>query len=213
MVLRLVSLLVVTALGFERAAFDHLARRPGWRVASTGVGPVRAADGLARLVRAERPALIVGTGVCGALDAALRLGDLVLPAEAVTPDGSSAPLALDERLCELARRFADAHGGSAQIGGRIVSVERIASTPADKRELARRFEASAVDQETFAWARVAREAGIPFVAVRVVLDEAGEALASWRPSGWRSALCLPARALRARRTLRAFGREWPCWRS
>ncbi|AEJ44629.1 purine or other phosphorylase family 1 [Alicyclobacillus acidocaldarius subsp. acidocaldarius Tc-4-1] len=205
--------LVVTALGFERAAFRHLAHRPGWCVASTGVGPARAADGLARLIRAERPALVVGAGVCGALDSGLRLGDLVLPAEAVTPEGSCAPLALDERLCELARRFAEAHGGSAQIGGRIVSVERIASTPADKRELARRFEASAVDQETFAWAGVAREAGIPFVAVRVVLDEAGEPLASWRPSAWRSALRLPARALRARRTLRAFGREWPCWRS
>ncbi|ACV59451.1 purine or other phosphorylase family 1 [Alicyclobacillus acidocaldarius subsp. acidocaldarius DSM 446] len=205
--------LVVTALGFERAAFHHLAHRPGWRVASTGVGPARAADGLARLIRADRPALVVGAGVCGALEPALRLGDLVLPAEAVAPEGARESLALDERLCQLARRFAEAHGGSAQIGGRIVSVERIASTPTDKRELARRFEALAVDQETFAWARVAREAGIPFVAVRVVLDEAGEPLASWRPSTWRSALRLPARALRARRTLRAFGREWPCWRS
>lgn len=205
--------LVVTALGFERAAFDHLAHHPGWRVASTGVGPARAADGLARLIWAERPALVVGAGVCGALEPALRLGDLVLPAEAVAPEGARESLALDERLCDLARRFAEAHGGSARIGDRIVSVERIASTPADKRELARRFRASAVDQETFAWARVARQAGIPFVAVRVVLDEAGEPLASWRPSAWRSALLLPARALRARRTLRAFGREWSCWRS
>ncbi|MCL6636267.1 MAG: hypothetical protein K6T29_10985, partial [Peptococcaceae bacterium] len=87
--------LVVTALGFERAAFHHLAHRPEWHVASTGVGPARAADGLARLIRADRPALVVGAGVCGALEPALRLGDLVLPAEAVTPEGARESLALD----------------------------------------------------------------------------------------------------------------------
>jgi len=208
-----VTTLVVTALGFERAAFRHLARRPGWRVASTGVGPARAAEGLAQLLRGERPALVVGAGVCGALDPGLRLGDLVLPREAVTADGGCEPIALDGALCHLARRFAEVRGSTAHIGGRIVSVARIASKPADKRELAHQLGAAAVDQETFAWARVAREAGVPFVAVRVVLDEAGEPLASWRPSAWRSALRLPSRALRARDTLRAFGREWPCWRS
>lgn len=205
--------LVVTALAFERAAFAHLAHRPGWRVASTGVGPARAADGLARLIRADRPALIVGAGLCGALVPGMRLGDLVLPGEAATPEGEIETLALDERLCDLARRFAEARGGTAWVGDRMVSVGRIASTPADKRELARRLGASAVDQETFAWARVAQGAGIPFLAVRVVLDEADEPIASWRPSTWWSAARLPARALHARRTLRAFGREWPCWRS
>ncbi len=207
------TVLVVTALGFERAAFAHLAGRSGWRVASTGVGPARAADGLQKLIQAERPELVIGAGVCGALVAELRLGHLVLPSEAVTPEGERESLALDERLCHLAQRFADRSGGAVRIGDRIASVARVASTPGEKRDLARQAGASAVDQETFAWARVARSAGIPFLAVRVVLDEADEHLVSWRPSTWLGALRLPARALRARRTLRAFGREWPCWRS
>ncbi|SIS53499.1 adenosylhomocysteine nucleosidase [Alicyclobacillus vulcanalis] len=207
------TVLVVTALRFERAAFRHLARRPGWVVRATGVGPARAGDGLMQLLDAVRPALVVGAGVCGGLDAALSSGDLVLPSEAVTPDGEREPLAMDAAFADIARRIAGAHGVRAHIGGRMVSVERIASTPADKRELARLSGACAVDQETFAWARASRAAGIPFFAVRAVLDEAQEPIASWHPSAWPSALRLPARALRARRMLREFGREWPCWRS
>jgi adenosylhomocysteine nucleosidase len=71
-------------------------------------------------------------------------------------------------------------------------VDRVCSTPAEKRELARLSGADAVDMESSAVARAA--AGIPFLCARAILDEVDYALPidfsrtlgpSGEPSPWR----------------------------
>jgi adenosylhomocysteine nucleosidase len=83
------------------------------------------------------------------------VGDLVA-AESVLDEASGEYLAADPDLLAMApgRR------------GVLVSARRIARTP----EARRRLEGTAVDLESAALARAARDAGLPFLALRAVTD-------------------------------------------
>ena len=55
----------------------------GWRVATAGVGAVEAAATTARLVVEHAPARVLVLGTCGAYDARLAVGDLLLVSAAI----------------------------------------------------------------------------------------------------------------------------------
>jgi adenosylhomocysteine nucleosidase len=184
--------LVVAALPFELGAMRGQAGSYRWGV--TGVGQ-RAAAGLTSLIERHRPRAVVGIGFCGGLRQDAQRGTVAIPAEVVDERGGS-PIA-----------FYPHPGG----WGRIGSVGRVAADPGEKARLRERSGADWVDQESYAWARVAARRGIPLTVVRVVLDGPHEFLPTWgRPESWPAALFLPARALWARRILRETGREVLC---
>jgi nucleoside phosphorylase len=56
---------------------------PGWRVATAGVGAVEAAATTARLLVEDAPARVLFLGTCGAYDARLAVGDLLLASAAI----------------------------------------------------------------------------------------------------------------------------------
>jgi nucleoside phosphorylase len=56
---------------------------PGWRVATAGVGAVEAAATTARLLAERAPERVLFVGTCGAYDARLQVGDLLLAAAAI----------------------------------------------------------------------------------------------------------------------------------
>ena len=60
--------------------------------------------------------------------------------------------------------------------GMLVTVDRVATTAAEKRELAKRTGAIAVDMETAGAVRVAEARGIPWLAVRAITDGVNDAL-------------------------------------
>ena len=91
---------------------------------------------------------IISTGFCGALDPALRLGDVVVSADATV----TSPLPF--------------------VRGPLHSVDRVAVTAAEKRELRSLSGAAAVEMEAAAVEQKAREWGIPFSYIRVVSDTA-----------------------------------------
>jgi adenosylhomocysteine nucleosidase len=65
-------------------------------------------------------------------------------------------------------------GGSSRIAtGRLLTVDRIIVTAAEKAELRRRYEADLVDMESSAVAALCSERGVRFLAIRVISDEAG----------------------------------------
>jgi nucleoside phosphorylase len=195
-------ILVLAALRFEASAFADVKRTCGHRVrvVTTGLGPIRAALAARRALAEQRPDFVLGVGLCGALDPAEPVGAIAVPAEIVSDDGSDAVLSAAP-LPALASR------------GRMVSTERVAATPAAKEKLRRVHNAFWVDQESYAWCREAAAAGVPFAALRVVLDRAEEPLPRLcDPYSWPMAFRLPRQALQARQRLASVGRWLICER-
>ena len=111
---------------------------------------------------------VVSFGLCGALDPALKVGDLVV-GEAVTDAD-----ALYDADMDWADRIMAALPGATL--GRFARAEKPVASVAEKAELRRATGAAAVDLESFAVARLARWFGRPFAVVRAVSDAAATAL-------------------------------------
>jgi hopanoid-associated phosphorylase len=111
-------------------------------------------------------------GMAGGLDPALAAGTILLPEAVIGVDGGSIATAQHwrERLESALRASHPVARGSL-----LTSVRAIASV-ADKAALFRDTGAAAVDMESLAVARVARSRALPFIAVRVIVDGAADAL-------------------------------------
>src|SRR5581483_11281300 len=108
----------------------------------------------------------------------------------------------------------------------FVSTSRVVCLGAEKRALAARTGAIAVDMESAALGAAARQAGVPFLIVRTASDLAEEDLpldfnlfltpVSWlrglaqgmRPAAWRGLRRLRSQATVASARLSLFFREW-----
>lgn len=129
------------------------------------------AEALAATLEAELSAGLAGVvsfGLCGALDPAIRVGDLVV-GEAVVDGGQCYPA--DAAWLE---RIAAALPAARR--GRFVGAARPVASVAEKAELARQTGAVAVDMESHVVARLAWTYRAPFVVVRGVSDGARHAL-------------------------------------
>ncbi len=111
---------------------------------------------------------VVSFGLCGALDPALKVGDLVI-GEAVADDADSYD-ADTEWVARIAALLPEAKVG------RFARAEQPVATAADKAALRQRTGAIAVDLESFPVARLARWFGVPFAVIRAVSDSADRAL-------------------------------------
>jgi len=103
---------------------------------------------------------LVSTGFCGALDPALRVGDIFIAA-CVLPSASCVQPPASAR-------------GSVKTGA-LLSIDRVASTAAEKAEL-RKTGADAIEMEAAGVAQKAAEYNLPFYCVRVVSDAAQDDL-------------------------------------
>lgn len=137
----------------------RIARKLGWQVAIGGGGAAGAARAAARLREAGVRSL-VSFGLAGALDPALRPGDIVAP-RAVLLDG--ARLDCDPAL-------------TARLGGAtphlLLAADEVAVSADHKRLLFRHTHAHAIDIETAAVARAAMQAGLAFAVLRAICDPA-----------------------------------------
>jgi adenosylhomocysteine nucleosidase len=171
------SLGIVCGMVTEVRALGQWARDPRVLVAVSGARPGRAEAEARRLVAAGCQALL-SWGVAGGLDPALVPGDLVVPAEVLAEDGAcwgfSAKLRAGIPAGVPSPRRGEGQGG----GGRILGLDRMAATTAEKATLFQRTGAVAVDMESHRIARVAAEsgAGLPALAIRAIGDPAGRAL-------------------------------------
>ena len=143
----------------------------GTLLAVNGMGCAAAAAAASALVGAGAGAL-VSFGLAGGLDPALDPGAVLLPVRILSADG--APIATTgswrARLEQaLAPQAFVAHGPLLTSPRAIASVEA-------KSTLFRKSGAVAVDMESYAIAQVALEAGVPFLAVRVIVDGAADSL-------------------------------------
>ena len=170
---------VVTALKAEARTLGPVVRRPdGWSSLSDGAllavsgmgGPLAGIASLA-LVEAGASALM-SFGLAGGLDPNLGAGSVVLPCEVVSHDGTCYLTAGVWR--EQLRPAIAQHRPVA--GGKLLSSQAAIGTLADKARAFRETGALAVDMESAAIAEVAAAHGLPFVAVRVIVDTAVDVL-------------------------------------
>jgi adenosylhomocysteine nucleosidase len=204
---------IVAALPGEARPLTGRRVDPGgrWRSASgvdlqlAGIGPRRAATAAEALLAAGATAL-ASWGSAGALVPDLTAGALLLPRTVVAADGEvlTVDAAWHRRLLECLATHVPV------ATGLLVEVRAVVASPADKVSLRRRTGAVAVDMESVAIARCACQAGVPFVAVRAVVDGAntavpGVALAALDGLGRLRPLRLAAGLLRAPRAWPALG--------
>ena len=163
---------IVTALAPEAA----IARRAAASVSGettapivhfAGPGPDRA-QRAARALIAEGSAALLSFGVAGGLDPTLQPGDVVLADRIIGPDRSVFGAAPDWR-----DRLRQAGRDSIVIKiGDIAGVDQPLRNPRDKASLYDATGAMALDMESHAVARIAHDAGIPFLAIRAIADPA-----------------------------------------
>ncbi len=172
---------VVFALGIEGGGLEDLldgvvlvhgggfkSRQGGFRgrhvvLLESGAGREAARRGTAALIVGHRPQWIVSAGFCGGLQPQVRRGDIVMANNVADLEGRR--LAIDLRMSP--ESLAGLRGVHV---GRMLTVDRIIRTPAEKRELGQQHHALAVDMETSAVAETCASENVRFLAIRIVSD-------------------------------------------
>jgi len=140
-------------------------------VGQSGVGPERAA---AVAACAPRARLVLSAGCAGGLVPELGTGDLILVHEVIRLDDAGHAREVLPAAAAPVAAWA-AQRGLALRQAPIVTSPSLLVEPSAKARLALTG-AVVVEMESAAVAQVARRRGVPFVGLRVVLDEAGDAL-------------------------------------
>jgi adenosylhomocysteine nucleosidase len=146
-----------------------------------GVGRKSARRGTQLLLGGHRPRWIVSAGFAGALDPALKRNQVLLVGEVIDPEGL--------RLSIDVSTPVESSGKHRLSTGRLLTVDRIIRTAAEKAALRAEFHQSDIlDMESSAVASVCTERGVRFLGVRIVSDEAGvdlppEVLSIMGPTG------------------------------
>jgi adenosylhomocysteine nucleosidase len=176
-----------------------------------------AGTAVANHLRRDAYDLVLVAGWCGGLDPSLGAGGLILGRQVLLP--GSEIIEPDRLLIEEVRH--ELHARRLPfVYSRLLTVDEPAATLATKRDLWNEHGAGGVDMETWHVARAAREARVPWLAVRVVTDPAKTALpgvlARWhgeadrtillraatRPRDWPGLVRLAVHMPAASRTLR-----------
>jgi adenosylhomocysteine nucleosidase len=153
-----------------------LTRQPipvgGWKaitdntlVALSGMGAERAYSAGVVLVSQGAKALL-SWGCAAGLDDRIRPGCLIIPERIIGASGEIHKVNTEwhQRLYKTLERKYPVHTEA------LVESDAIMKTAAEKRALAKRTQAAAADMESAAQARLAQEHGLPFVALRAIVD-------------------------------------------
>jgi adenosylhomocysteine nucleosidase len=148
-------------------------------VCQTGLGR-RSRDAASAVLPHFKPRAILSAGVAGGLHPDLSSGDIIVcshlhHAEMRGGTIEDAPVFCDERLTSLALDVAGAAGLHATLGS-AVTVDDAAWTPAEKSDLRAWKSHDVVEMESYWIGEVAREADLPYLALRSVSDQAVDAL-------------------------------------
>jgi len=151
------------------AAWSIMAGRV--EIVVAGMGPSRASE-IANRLAASGVHALVSWGSAAGLDPALVPGTIVLPSRVLSASGA----AFEADQLWL-RRIAEALSPSVPVSsGHLAEAASVLADAEAKAGLGRQTGAVAADMESAAVARAAVEAGMPWIAVRVIADPAGQAL-------------------------------------
>jgi adenosylhomocysteine nucleosidase len=153
-------------VGRKLAPGERVELHPGW-IQLCGIGRDKALNAAQSLLNAGATALL-SWGIAGGLDPTLSAGTLVLPQQVIGADNSIFPVDGEWRN-RLQHRVAEY---VAISNGTLQESLSVFTHPSQKQDLAKRTGAVAVDMESASVAQVAHRASVPFMAVRVIVDQA-----------------------------------------
>jgi adenosylhomocysteine nucleosidase len=156
---------VVAALAAEARTLGI--PRDGILVGVSGIG-CAGAESTARALIAAGAGALVSFGLAGGLDPNLKAGAICVPSEVISADG--ARFATAQAWAQ--RVSASMHG--AVSGGALLTSARLIASLEDKARAYRETGAALVDMESLGVARIAALQGVPFIAVRVIIDTAAD---------------------------------------
>lgn len=161
-------------------------------VCKSGVGKVNAAVTTQLLVDIFAVDKIIFTGVAGAIDPELNIGDIVISTSAIQHDIDASALGFkrgevpmfeyasdfpaNSELIAIAEQAAEELKDVKTVKGRILSGDQFIADHKVVEELGKLFEGKCVEMEGAAVAQVAMLNNVPFVIIRSMSDKAnGEA--------------------------------------
>jgi len=157
-------------------------------LAECGIGKVNAAA-LTQALLSAGAGRVVFTGVAGAVDPSLAVGDVVVSVDAVQHDvdvtglgyplgevpGTGRAWAADAELRTAAAAAARELGGVRVVEGRVASGDAFVADRGKVEYLRETFGAACAEMEGAAVAQVCSRWGVPFVIVRSISDTADHA--------------------------------------
>lgn len=129
--------------------------------AQSGMGPQPARRAAQALIDGHSPRWVISAGFSGALAPHMKVGDIVVGNSIVDVDGKE--LKIDMNM--------PANPAAGLYVGRLLMVDRIVRAVAEKKSLAERLGAIAIDMESLAVAQVCHDSKTRFLAVRVISDD------------------------------------------
>jgi adenosylhomocysteine nucleosidase len=154
-------------------------------LAQCGIGKVNAAA-LTQLLILQKVEKIIFTGVAGAVDASLKVGDIVISTDTMQHDsdvralgykigevpGETLSWQADETLRELAFGAAKTIQGISVMKGRVLSGDQFIADAKKVRELREVFAGACAEMEGAAVAQICSKWNIAFVIIRSMSDSA-----------------------------------------
>lgn len=156
-------------------------------VCQSGVGKVNAAVCTQLLINRFDVQAVLFTGVAGALDPTMEIGDIVISRDCMQHDMDASPLgfakgeipyaprsvfAADARLIEVAQRVGQVRFPDRMRLGRVLSGDQFIADRAVVEELHRTMQGSCTEMEGAAVAQVCDMNNIPFLIIRSMSDKA-----------------------------------------
>lgn len=146
----------------------------------TGTGRERATTATRWAFDEFKPSAVMSVGFGGGTMETLQPGDLVLGTQLFRLDGSpfywdeeqlGDPLIPERSLLGAARNAVELAGIDFELGP-IINLPTVAKTAGMKRWIGEELNGACVDMESFVVCEVAADAGVPFVALRAIVDTA-----------------------------------------
>ncbi|MFP6763368.1 MAG: 5'-methylthioadenosine nucleosidase [Planctomycetaceae bacterium] len=130
-------------------------------VVESGLGYARARQATLSLIETHAPKWILSCGFSGALQSTMQLGHIAVASSIVDQHGQE---------LTLPRHFPAAPERGLFIG-RLLTVDTMVRTVAEKESLAEQYNAIAVDMESLAVVQVAHEKQLDCMAIRTISDD------------------------------------------
>lgn len=141
----------------------------GVAIVETGRGRSAATSAAVAIAKGHQPRFMIAAGFASALSGDVAVGDVLMVEEIVGEDDRRLSLDLNVRAEDVAKV-------PRTRVGRLVSLDKPVRGPDEKAQLGRDSGALAADRESLGVAEACRQLGVPFMAVRVIIDAVDEPL-------------------------------------